>query len=130
MCSTGQGITPEVFAGKSRGFLSENMFVNARRLERKRSERSGKRSLTVLFNLAVTEAVELPDLPALAAVISPLFRDTDLAGWYKQDAIVGVIFTDLDDGSRVTAKTAVGAKLARAFAASAAGQQFQHVRIS
>lgn len=130
MLSTVQGTTPQVSAGKTRGFLSENMFLNALRLEKKRSERSGKSFLLVLFNLADAEPLELQNLPALAAVICPLVRDTDIVGWYKRDTIVGVVFTHLHDGSRVAAKAAVSAKLADAFAASADGQKFQHVRIS
>jgi exopolysaccharide biosynthesis polyprenyl glycosylphosphotransferase len=130
MLSTAQGTTSRVSAGKSRGFLSENMFVNALRLERKRSERSGESFLLVLLDLAITEPAELQNLATPAAVICPVVRDTDAVGWYKQDAIVGVIFTHLRDRSRVEAKAAVSTKLARAFAASGAGQKFQHVRIS
>src|SRR5260370_11482844 len=131
MFSTAQGTTRQVSAGKSREFLSEDMFATALRLERKRSERSGKSFLLALLNLAVTHSAEHEDLPNLVATaIYRVVRDTDVVGWYAQDAVVGVIFTHLHDGSRTAARDAVGAKLAGALAASAAAQKLQGVRIS
>jgi exopolysaccharide biosynthesis polyprenyl glycosylphosphotransferase len=131
MFSKAQGTTPQVYAGKCSGFLSENMFANALCLERKRSERSGKSFLLALLNLAVIDPAERQDLRNLVApVVCPVVRDTDVVGWYEQDTVAGVIFTHLQDGSRTAAKDAVSAKLATAFAASAAAQELQRLRIS
>lgn len=131
MFSTVQDTAPQVSAGQCRGFLSENMFANALRLERKRSERSGNSFLLALLNLAVADPAERQDLPNLVApVIGPVVRDTDVVGWYEQDTVVGVIFTHLQDESRNAAKDAVSRKLASVFAASAAAQKLQRLRIS
>lgn len=130
MVSTAQGTSSQVSAVTSRGFLSENVFVNALRLERKRSERSGNSFLLVLLDLAIAAPAERQNLPTLAAFICPVVRDTDAVGWYKQDTSLGVIFTHLHDGSRAAAKAAVSAKLARALDASDTGQNLQNLRIS
>jgi exopolysaccharide biosynthesis polyprenyl glycosylphosphotransferase len=131
MFSTAQGTTLQVSAGKSREFLSETMFATALRLERKRSERSGKSFLLALINLALTDPAERQDLRNMgAAVICRVVRDTDVVGWYEQDTVFGVIFTHLHDSSRTAARDAVNAKLAGAFAASAAAQKLQRLRIS
>ncbi len=131
MFSTAQGVTLQASAGEPGGFLSENMFGKALRLERKRSERSGNSFLLALLHLGATHPAERQDLlRLLAPVLCPVVRETDLAGCYERDAIVGVVFTHLQDRSRTTAKGAISAKLDRALAASPAAQKLQRLRIT
>jgi exopolysaccharide biosynthesis polyprenyl glycosylphosphotransferase len=131
MFRTARGTASQAPAGKPREFLSEKMFATALRLERKRSERSGKSFLLALLNLTVAHPAECQDLRnTLATAICRVVRDTDVVGWYEEDAVVGAIFTHLQDGSRTAARDAVNAKLAGAFAASAAAQKLQRLRIA
>jgi lipopolysaccharide/colanic/teichoic acid biosynthesis glycosyltransferase len=66
----------------------------------------------------------------IVPALSPAVRDTDVIGWYHQDTVVGVIFTHLQDSSRATAKTTLGAKLGKALASTVPAQKLECIRIS
>jgi exopolysaccharide biosynthesis polyprenyl glycosylphosphotransferase len=77
--------------------LAEEHFHRMIRLERKRAERSGKPFLLMLLDAGKF----LPHQKhgkVLANVLSALAlttRDTDVTGWYKQNAVVGIMFTEI-----------------------------------
>jgi len=85
-----------VEAGKD-SILPEEYFHRTICLERKRAERSGKPFLLMLLDLGADLQTEKANkvissvLPALALST----RDTDVAGWYKQDQVVGIMFTEI-----------------------------------
>ena len=66
-------------------------------LERKRTERSRKPFLLMLLNanggLAKDQKVEL--LAQTLSLLSACTRETDAAGWYKNDSVVGAMFTEI-----------------------------------
>lgn len=64
--------------------------------ERKRTERSGRPFLLMLINIdRVFDAAEKElDIGEIAGLLFSMTRDTDMKGWYKQDSILGVIFTE------------------------------------
>jgi lipopolysaccharide/colanic/teichoic acid biosynthesis glycosyltransferase len=84
----------------SSSLVPEEVFLRMLRLERRRSERSGRAFLLALVsegelcadsgNVSRTNLVK-----ALAACI----RDTDLLGWYQEHAILGLILTEIGDAS-------------------------------
>ena len=80
---------------------SEEMFRKVLSLERKRSERSRQRFVLMLLHAAQLlqgegrEAV----LDSLTKALSTSTRETDLHGWYKKDAVVGVICTEIGSGT-------------------------------
>jgi lipopolysaccharide/colanic/teichoic acid biosynthesis glycosyltransferase len=131
MFGTARNATPRVFAGLPSGLLTENIFVNALRLERKRSERSGNCFLLALLHLDATDGTARPELlRLLPSIICPVLRDTDLVGCYEGDTIVGIIFTHLQDRSRTGAKDAISSKLSRALSASPEAKKFECLRIT
>lgn len=77
--------------------LSEEHFHRMVRLERKRAERSGKPFLLMLLDAGKF----LPNQKhgkVLQNVLSALAlssRDTDVTGWYKQNSVVGIMFTEI-----------------------------------
>lgn len=77
-------------------FASESAFIRMLILERKRSDRSRRPFLLML--LCCKELLHAsPDtevLPQLAFAISMGTRETDFVGWYKQDSVIGVLFTE------------------------------------
>ena len=80
-----------------RRILGEDAFRETIAIERKRTERSKEPFLLMLF-----EAVDHPDaqdsskrLNRVAAALMPTIRETDVAGWYKDHAVFGVVYTGL-----------------------------------
>jgi len=95
------------------GVLAERDFVRALSLERKRAERSRN-----AFGLMLVEVRPAPVagerstvlqrmLPAIRASI----RETDVAGWHKQDAALGVIFTEMGPKDKDSILAALRAKV-------------------
>ncbi len=82
-------------AGNS--ILPEEYFHRTICLERKRAERSGKPFLLMLLDIGTAFQTEKNN-KVVQSVLSSLAlstRDTDVAGWYKQDKVVGIMFTEI-----------------------------------
>lgn len=80
-----------------RGTLSEVAFKRVIAIERKRTERSKAPFVLMLLELTKHQNTERTKR-ALECILSALLgacRDTDLVGWYKEDCIIGVMFTGL-----------------------------------
>jgi len=87
-----------------RDILSEEAFHRVISLERRRTERSRKPFLLMLLDMGdhlPSEAIE-KNLRRLLAALSVSTRETDVAGWYKSDRIVGVMFTEIGLDDRAT----------------------------
>jgi len=86
--------------------VDEHHFVRMLRVERKRTERSGKP-----FMLMLVEAEELFDSPeAMDEVVNALqssTRETDSLGWYQTGSILGVLFTELGTSDQAVLETIV-----------------------
>ncbi len=77
--------------------LNEDLFLGMLCLERKRAERSTNKFLLVLLDahdLLKTKS-RAEAVKGLVQAVNTSRRETDLAGWYQQDAILGIIFSDL-----------------------------------
>jgi len=63
--------------------------------ERKRAERSGKSVLLMLLNAEKLLATKQSNkvLAAIVSALSSPTRETDILGWYEQNAVLAVIFT-------------------------------------
>jgi exopolysaccharide biosynthesis polyprenyl glycosylphosphotransferase len=88
------------------GILSENLFLGMLCLERKRAERSRKRFLLLLLDAedAGKSKRKADVLKGVIRAADEARRDTDPAGWYKHNAVLGIIFTELgalDDAATV-----------------------------
>jgi lipopolysaccharide/colanic/teichoic acid biosynthesis glycosyltransferase len=78
-------------------FLGEDAFKSILRLERKRTERSGKPFVLMLLNVEEITGLDGRD-PLLFEAASSLFtaaREVDIKGWYEHDGIIGVIFAEI-----------------------------------
>jgi len=88
------------------GLLSEDLFTKLLAVERRRTERSGRRFVLMLLDpgrLLKTEQAG-QTMGKIQKVISFCTRDTDFKGWYREGSIIGVIFTEVradDDNSVV-----------------------------
>jgi lipopolysaccharide/colanic/teichoic acid biosynthesis glycosyltransferase len=86
--------------------LPENVFLAMLGLERKRAERSNKKFLLLLLDADDATSIESRTgiLTGIINATDAVRRDTDPAGWYKKNSILGVIFTELgalDDAATV-----------------------------
>jgi len=84
---------------RPRVLLSEEDFVRLLCLERKRSERSERPFLLMLIaggGLFATNGIG-GAREQVAATLMAATRDTDVLGWYKENAIMAVLFTELPD---------------------------------
>jgi lipopolysaccharide/colanic/teichoic acid biosynthesis glycosyltransferase len=107
-------------AGRPGDPLDESAFLRALALERKRSERSGRRFLLMLIDFtSAGEALDAERLRARTiATIVPRIRETDVAGWYTTNEVLGVLFTELGTADERSALRIVRARLTAALDAA------------
>jgi lipopolysaccharide/colanic/teichoic acid biosynthesis glycosyltransferase len=80
------------------GLLPQNLFMKMLCLERKRTERSGRRFVLMLLDPGSLLKSDPRIVATLLTVVSQSTRDTDLVGWYEDGAVIGVIFTEIGGG--------------------------------
>jgi hypothetical protein len=76
-------------------FHDESHFNRLFGLEIKRSKRSKKPFVLILIIIAGLKKSHTT-LNKLQKALSSGFRETDIRGWYKQESIIGIIFTELN----------------------------------
>ncbi len=77
--------------------LPEEQFLGLLCLERKRTERSHRSFVLMLLSAPSLLRAPYPGgaLDRVVAALSRSTRETDVKGWYRQGALVGVIFTEI-----------------------------------
>jgi lipopolysaccharide/colanic/teichoic acid biosynthesis glycosyltransferase len=77
--------------------LNEEIFRRMIAIERKRTERSKAPFLLMLLEVVSNEGAkkERQTLGLIASALLASSRDTDLVGWYKDNVIIGAMFTGL-----------------------------------
>ena len=96
----GSNLTAPVLESASageRGVLNEGTFKRMISVERKRTERSRKPFLLMLLDMGNCQgsAKNGKTLDSIVSVLLASTRETDVTGWYKNRATVGVMFTEL-----------------------------------
>jgi exopolysaccharide biosynthesis polyprenyl glycosylphosphotransferase len=114
------------------GILPEDLFLGILCLERKRAERSGRKFLLLLLEAADTELSTRHEaiLKGLVKAANQGRRETDPAGWYRQDRALGVIFTELGPQNETEIKSAILSKVNKALASHLSTSDLRHVRVS
>lgn len=112
--------------------LPEEHFHRMVRLERKRAERSGKPFLLMLLDTGRFAASQKNNrvLQNIFSALGLSTRDTDVIGWYKDNAVVGVMFTEIAVDLK---KSILGTMLMRVSSAlrdSLTLEQFSQINIS
>jgi lipopolysaccharide/colanic/teichoic acid biosynthesis glycosyltransferase len=86
--------------------LQENVFHSMLTLERRRAERSRKPFVLMLIDANLENGTAEVILRQAVDIVVASKRETDLVGWYKQGAILGVIFTEVTlEGELPTTET-------------------------
>lgn len=106
----------------------EDFFLEFLVFERRRSERSGRPFLVMTLDFTGIRNVESRRESVMWAMktLSVLTRDTDIKGWYKNSAILGVIFTEMNSLETETLQN----KIYRSLHASLSEEQLNVIRIS
>jgi hypothetical protein len=78
-------------------FLDQEFFVTMLRLERKRTERSHRRFVLMLLDASglLKGRRNRTTFDKVVMALSNSTRETDIKGWYKDDSVIGVIFTEI-----------------------------------
>lgn len=129
---TGAGFPPQPASSENRSVLDEELFLGMITRERKRSERS--RKLFVLMLLDMGQSRPCPEiervLSKMLSALSLAIRETDVTGWYKNNATVGVMFTEIDVENRSSILTTMMARVSQHLSATLSSDQFAQTSIS
>jgi lipopolysaccharide/colanic/teichoic acid biosynthesis glycosyltransferase len=114
------------------GMLSEALFARLMAVERKRSERSGRRFVLMLLERgAQIKPGQKDDLLAkLVDVVRRTLRETDLMGWHRDREVIGVILTELGTGNDQAVVQAVSGKVITALYDSLSIHEINDVKLS
>lgn len=121
----------DFFSGdRARDLMDTGLFHSSLTLERRRAERSHKPFALMLIQL--NELMGTPSYEkAVEGVVSGLAfatRETDLIGWYENEAVLGVIFTEIDLTGSSSVLSALQVRLTRAIEDQVV--DFESIRIS
>ncbi|MGA3293442.1 MAG: sugar transferase [Candidatus Acidiferrales bacterium] len=114
-------------------FLSEEQFRRMLCRERKRSERSRKHLLLMLVDDGkgvIQQRKSDSFLKQVAIVLSSTIRETDLAGWFEAESVLGFIFTEFGDANVSLAAKTIESKVVAELHGSFKANQLSHCQIS
>jgi hypothetical protein len=96
--------------------LGENVFHSMLTLERRRADRSEKPFVLMLIDANLENSASEEILADAVQIVVTSKRETDLAGWYKQRAILGIIFTEVNTEGEVPITEILRSKIETSFA--------------
>jgi lipopolysaccharide/colanic/teichoic acid biosynthesis glycosyltransferase len=113
--------------------LDERSFTAMLCLERKRTERSGRRFVLMLLESRGLVRRRDGGETALDSVMRTLLnstRETDIKGWYKDQSIVGVIFTEIGTGDGRVVANALLTRVTSALSSTLTIDDIKQIHIS
>ena len=112
--------------------LPEDLFLGMLCLDRKRAERSGKKLILLLLDAEDAEKTgrKAKILESVIKAANVARRETDPAGWYKQGAILGIIFTELGPMDAATAVNKLSDKVREALVLNLNTEDLKYVYLS
>jgi hypothetical protein len=115
-----------------RSILCEEAFRRMHLLETKRAQRSGKPFLLSLLEMEshLSSEKTRTTLGKILSVLDSITRDTDVTGWYKDESIVGVMFTEIATEDRSSILSTVMSRVSRTLRGHLTPQQFTQLGIS
>jgi exopolysaccharide biosynthesis polyprenyl glycosylphosphotransferase len=112
--------------------LAEDVFRRIFCWERKRAERSGRCFLLMLVRVESILQTNQSDR-ALSEIVSALTtstRETDLVGWYREGAILGVIFTEIRERNSKPLESLAPARVIASLRSKLSPGQLDQIHIS
>jgi exopolysaccharide biosynthesis polyprenyl glycosylphosphotransferase len=116
-------------AGSS--ILPEQLFTRLLCLERKRTERSGRRFVLMLLDPgSLISNDKAPLVKKLLHALAQSIRDTDIKGWYKDRAVIGVIFTEVGNAEEKLVVHTLASKLTDSLYSILSIQEINEIKVS
>ncbi len=124
--------SPSLGEDRESPLLGEDSFQQVLALERKRSERSGKPVLLMLLNLRNfgLHPVSHKLLSQLNALLFAVTRETDIKGWYANQLILGVIYTEIGNADLLEARDTIYRKVDEGLGDILSGEERRQVEIT
>lgn len=131
--SSGRGpVAAKVESSRDQGVLNEEAFHRMISLERRRTERSRKPFLLMLLDTGEQQPREANTavLGKILVVLSTSIRETDLAGWYKSNCVLGVMFTEIGLDDRKSIVSTIMGRLSNTLRDDLSFEQFNRMNVS
>jgi lipopolysaccharide/colanic/teichoic acid biosynthesis glycosyltransferase len=110
--------------------IQETAFVQMLRLERRRTERSGRQFMLVLIGAKDLHAESAGLLlHNVVGAVSSSTRETDILGWYEQGTTLGLMMTEIGEADSATINTIIR-KISLAVQNSVNPESFFKLKIS
>jgi hypothetical protein len=113
--------------------LPQNSFHRMICLEERRAERSRKGVLLMLLDvngLAVGEKECFLLNQKMISVLSPITRETDVMGWYKENSVVGLLFTEVATEEVNSVTAAIMNRVSKILKTNLSSRQFADINLS
>ncbi len=112
-----------------RRILPEDLFLGMLCLDRKRAERSGKKLALLLIDAEDAEDTgrKTVILEGVVKAANMARRETDPSGWYKQNSVLGIIFTELGPVDTATAVNKLTDKVRQALVLNLKEEDLKHI---
>jgi lipopolysaccharide/colanic/teichoic acid biosynthesis glycosyltransferase len=125
-------LSADILPVEERGVLNEGAFHRMISLERKRTERSRKPFLLMLVDMGDGLRSDSNDkaLDKILSALSLSTRETDVTGWYKNNCVVGVMFTEFGADDRNTILTTIMTRVSETLRNNLSSQHFDQISIS
>jgi lipopolysaccharide/colanic/teichoic acid biosynthesis glycosyltransferase len=125
-------LSAEVVPVEERGILNEGAFHRMISLERKRTERSRKPFLLMLLDMGngLRSDSNNKALDKILSALSLSTRETDVTGWYQNNSVVGVMFTEFGGEDRNTILSTMMTRVSETLRNNLSSQQFGLISIS
>ena len=129
-------ITPSQISGVSSfgnpEVLNAETFRRMIALERKRSERSRKPFMLLLLDMGeqLSSEKDGKTLAKILAALSLSSRETDITGWYANDCVIGVLFTEIASGDSSSVPSTIIARVTETLRKHLTLEQFKELSIS
>jgi lipopolysaccharide/colanic/teichoic acid biosynthesis glycosyltransferase len=118
--------------GRDRSLLDDKCLHSVISLERKRTERSQRPFLLMLLDLgsSVANNKNGTKLNKVLFALSLSTRETDVTGWYKNNSVVGIVFTEIGVGPRNSIVGTILARVKGALYSNLTFEEFNQINIS
>ena len=129
---TDSGSAKEMFQRSNEFFLSEEPFMRMLTLERKRTERSHRRFVLMLMELdhVLKNKSERGTSTEIVNALFQCTRETDIKGWYREGAVLGVIFTEIGTADGRTITNALLGKITKSLGSTLSIEQINEIGLS
>jgi lipopolysaccharide/colanic/teichoic acid biosynthesis glycosyltransferase len=122
---------PTLTASADRKLLNEESFQRMIALERKRTERSRNSLLLMLLDAGEQQSDKINlVLHKILGSLTTSTRETDLTGWYKNNLVVGVMFTEVVFPDRNAILSTILARVSEVLRNELTTEQFTQINIS